>query len=121
MIKFEQARAVNALVNNTTQYRCDIDLYEKPEFWEIAQGQGDCEDYALAKRAKLIDSGAATKDLHLATCWTEMDDYHAVLIVETEEEGFVVLDNRYPRPVRKGDIGYRWEKIEEDGVWHVLS
>lgn len=46
---------VNREVNGNTRYRRDIDLYDQPEFWEVANGEGDCEDYALAKHQLLIE------------------------------------------------------------------
>ncbi len=120
MIDFETARAINALVNNSTQYKCDSALYSKPEFWEVANGAGDCEDFALAKRKLLIEAGCPRSDLSLATCYTEQGDYHAVLIVRTNQ-GQCVLDNRFPRPQFKDSLGYRWHKVEVGGEWHELS
>lgn len=120
MIQLDTARAANALINNATQYRCDADLYGRVDFWDAATSQGDCEDFALAKRAKLIEGGADPASLRLATCWTEAGDYHAVLIVTTDE-GDYVLDNRYPFPMPKQDLAYRWDKIQEGTKWHACS
>lgn len=114
------ARAVNQQINSSTSYRCDVDMYARPDFWEAAAGQGDCEDFALAKRAKLIAQGADPKHLRLATCWTEAGDYHAVLIVTTTE-GDYVLDNRHQFPMPKQDLAYRWDKIQEGATWHACS
>ena len=46
---------------------------------------GDCEDYALLKRKFLLNSGFERKDLHLACCWCENDEYHCVLLVNTDK------------------------------------
>jgi predicted transglutaminase-like cysteine proteinase len=113
------ADAINAQVNDDTRYRADASLYGKPEFWEVADGEGDCEDYALAKRKLLTEQGYGGA-CRLATCWTESDEYHAVLIVTTDQ-GDYVLDNRYQFPMMRQDLDYRWHKIQEGKAWHVIS
>lgn len=107
MIPYSFAAEINVEINGATAYRADVDLYGKPDFWDVANGQGDCEDYALAKRARLRDHG----EVRLATCWTEDREYHAVLIATTDEGEFV-LDNRYATPMRRDELGYRWDTIE---------
>jgi len=81
---------------------------------------GDCEDFALTKRLKLIAMGYAPDSLHLALCWTETREFHAVLIADTDD-GQYVLDNRYPFPMAKQDLAYDWHSIQEGDTWHALS
>lgn len=115
---------VNHAVNNDIRYRTDIDLYRKVEFWTVVHGigEGDCEDYALTKRARLIEAGLPHEDLRLATCWTEEDEYHAVLTVETNETT-MVLDNRFPYPYKWSVPAYRWHKRQKPGrlKWELLT
>ena len=47
-------KMVNRRVNDQVQYHTDIELYDKPELWVVADRVGDCEDCALAKRQALI-------------------------------------------------------------------
>ena len=54
MIPYEIAEQVNKEINESVKYRRDIDLYQKPEHWTVAITEGDCEDYALAKRKKVV-------------------------------------------------------------------
>lgn len=108
---------VNAEVNRLP-YRSDATLYGRPDFWTDieAAGAGDCEDYALAKRARLLAAGWPPSAVRLATCWTERDEYHAVLTVDLQgAEGAEtwVLDNRFGRVQAAADlvrIGYRWDR-----------
>ncbi len=109
-------------VNDQIKYRKDIDKYGKSDYWTVPEEikgkfEGDCEDYACAKQATLKEIGIPS---WLATCWTELDQYHAVLIVETTT-GSLVLDNRYIDVRRYEDLKYRWHKKEgEDEKWYEI-
>jgi predicted transglutaminase-like cysteine proteinase len=119
VIPFNIAQQVHEQVNNSTEYVTDQAQHGKPDFWADCGDLGDCEDYALAKRRILRDAGYG--DLcHMALCWTETGEYHAVLIVECLEGNFV-LDNRHAFPMKKQDLGYRWDKWECGGQWLALS
>ena len=43
-------------------YKTDLEQFGVPEFWQEAGAFGDCEDYALLKRHRLIESGFARKE-----------------------------------------------------------
>lgn len=116
MVSYALADSINSAVNSSTKYRTDIDLYGVDEFWVTASGMGDCEDSALAKRKALLDAGASIDDLRLATCWIETGEYHAVLVVSTDE-GEYVLDNRYAHPMPRQALPYRWDKIQQGNQW----
>ena len=118
-IAYATARAVNDAVNASTTYRTDMDLYGAADFWTEAAGEGDCEDYALAKRRRLLDGGAAPEHVRLAVCTTEDGGLHAVLIATTDE-GEYVLDNRYADPMPRDALGYRWHTIEQEGQWFTV-
>lgn len=114
-----QAQAVQAAIN-AMPYRSDAARYGLSEFWaELDAHGGDCEDFALAKRAALLAQGADPASLHLALCWTETSEFHAVLVVDTEQ-GSYALDNRHAEPMRKQDLGYRWHSIQKGNTWHAL-
>lgn len=119
MIPYLIAHQVNAQVNENTTYCTDMAAYARPDFWDEANGIGDCEDYALAKRKAFRDMGYG-EHCHLALCWTEHGEYHAVLIADTTDGQFV-LDNRLPRPAAKQDTFYKWDKWEKSGQWYSLS
>ena len=116
--KFSLVEKINTEVNSSVVYRTDSSLYKKEDFWTVADNQGDCEDYALAKRKLLIEMGYESS-CRLATCWTETGEYHAVLVVTTEE-GDYVLDNRFPSPMKRQDVFYRWHMIQEGDKWHNI-
>ena len=50
MIPYEIAEQVNKTINESVEYKTDLRLYGKLEHAAPAVLEGDCEDYALAKR-----------------------------------------------------------------------
>lgn len=131
--RYDLLRQVNYEINRDTRYRTDIELYGRPEFWEIANGAGDCEDYTLAKRWRLWkESGVALEDLRICIVFTELEagqraltakragadmvmGDHAVL-VGTSPIGDWILDNRYPLPVQLSDTPYVVDRIQVAGT-----
>ena len=58
----------------------------------IDDGHGDCDDYALTKRQKLLAAGLPERALRVAVVTNWRGDRHAVLTVATDK-GDYVLDN----------------------------
>ena len=76
------------------------------EKWSVNVSTGDCEDYALTKRQRLIDAGFPAGALRIAVT-RHNGQLHAVLIVKTTGGDFV-LDNLNNRLIGKSQSGYRW-------------
>ena len=123
MVPYSEVLRVHGTVNNSTEYVTDVDLYNKTDFWTIANGFGDCEDFALAKRKMFLERGYPSSDLRLCLCRTEEKELHAVLIVKSDR-GDLVLDNRHVLPLTKHRLevlGYTWIKIGIEGKWYEIS
>lgn len=116
------AERINSQVNASVTYKTDLAQYAKSEFWIEAGRFGDCEDYALLKRAYLLEQGWPAEKLNLCCCWDETNTYHCVLLIDTDK-GFYILDNRQPCPIPPKSLPYRWDKTmkEETGKWYELS
>lgn len=128
------AAQVNFAVNSDVRYRVDMELYGRAEFWTVVHGlgEGDCDDYALTKRHRLLAAGVPLELLRLAVVFTETEegrrrlavkrsgvDYmgdHALLVVSAED-GDWLLDNRLPLLTRMSDTGYDLDRIQ---VPHTL-
>jgi len=120
MIPFDIVEKIQLQVNNTICYESDIQQYNLPEWWTPAIFAGDCEDYALLKRKLLLDIGFSVNDVHLVTCWTETNEYHCVLMVNTNR-GYYILDNRYATIYKPNYVNYKWEKVLTNDGWRELS
>ena len=82
-------KRVNASVNRSIKPRHDR---AGSDVWTANASSGDCEDYALTKRAALIKAGFAPSALRLAYVKTRNGVGHAVLVVKSNK-GDLVLDN----------------------------
>lgn len=85
----ETNRSVNRSISPTT----DREFYGREEFWTFPQTAGDCEDYVLLKRHKLIGKGWPSSVLLITVVRDENGEGHAVLTVGTDR-GDLILDNR---------------------------
>lgn len=103
---------------NKLPYVSDPVKYRRDDFWtSIGQSGGDCDDYAVGKLRRLVARGWPIEKLRLACCYTELDEYHAVLIVEGPEADYM-LDNRLDSPVPVSsldEINYKPDRIQEIG------
>ena len=101
--------AVNGYVNSRVRFVDDRIQFGVADRWmaaseTLSRGRGDCEDFALAKRAMLRAAGVAEKDLYLVVLkdLTRRAD-HAVLVVRAAGR-FLVLDNGTDRIVDSSDV-----------------
>jgi predicted transglutaminase-like cysteine proteinase len=99
-----QLDAVNSAVNAEI---APLDELPGQDTWRLAPVFGDCEDYALTKKERLLSAGWSALRLRFATVLTEADEYHAVLLVD-HADGRLVLDNR-------SEIVRDWAAVEADG------
>jgi len=127
MNSYSIVESINREVNESVQYKTDLEQYGKPEFWKEAGAFGDCEDYALLKRALLKEQGFDELCIHIATCWINVkadDTGHCVLIVETDKGQFILDNNlKDPVPLNFETLGYKyiWNVIERGGKWYEFS
>jgi predicted transglutaminase-like cysteine proteinase len=106
---FSKLEAVNGYVNARVRFVDDRVQFGVADRWMAAsetliRGRGDCEDFALAKRAMLRAAGVADKDLYLVVLkdLSRRAD-HAVLVVRADGR-FLVLDNGTDRIVDSSDV-----------------
>ena len=90
---------VNRAVNMAIRYRSDAGRDGAADVWStplatFASGEGDCEDYAIAKYVALREAGVPPRDLRLVVVRdTKLEQDHAILAARLDER-WVVLDNR---------------------------
>jgi predicted transglutaminase-like cysteine proteinase len=81
------------------------------DLWQIADGSGDCEDFALAKQAALRSAGLPAGAVRLATARLPNRELHAVVTVATDD-GTLVLDNLRPSAVPLRTLDYTWLRLQ---------
>lgn len=93
---------VNDWVNRSIKPQND----EGADSWDANATVGDCEDYVLVKRRRLIKAGIPPSALRIAFVETRSGVGHAVLVVNTTREQYA-LDNltRTIKPLKQ--TGYR--------------
>ena len=114
---------VNRDVNGSIKAISDIEHWGVMDRWNFAEdGYGDCEDYQLLKRKRLVEAGFPHRAMRMTVVIDEKGSGHAVLMVRTDL-GDIILDNRHDtvRPWRQ--TNYTYVKREGDGgsAWASLG
>jgi predicted transglutaminase-like cysteine proteinase len=99
---------VNRTVNDEIKPLDDLHHYGDTDYWTLpADGLGDCEDYALLKRKRLMEAGLPVSALRMAIVDVPREGRHAVLTVVTDR-GDYVLDNLHSDVFAWSDRHYVW-------------
>ena len=108
-----QLRAINQTVNQTIAPITDLDHWGMVERWSLpVDGQGDCEDYVLEKRRRLIEAGVPSNALMVGVVLDKDKLGHAILIARTSR-GDLVLDNQENRILEWRQTGYTFIKRQD--------
>jgi predicted transglutaminase-like cysteine proteinase len=85
---------VNRQVNAEIAPVTDMEQYGVEDYWTLPRsGRGDCEDYALLKRQRLMRSGWPASALLITVVFDEKREGHAVVTARTADGDFI-LDNK---------------------------
>lgn len=110
---------VNSAVNTQIKPASDQELYGREERWIVPTVAGDCEDYALLKRARLHAAGIPMSDLLMTVVRKRDGTGHAVLTLRTAQGDFV-LDNLDWRVLPWRQTPYEFLKrqsSDDPGLW----
>jgi predicted transglutaminase-like cysteine proteinase len=123
VIEFETAKPllerINRAVNRDIRFAPDEPGEIGEECWQFpTKGQGDCEDFALEKRRRLVLEGLPSASLTMAIVHHKVQFFpHAILLAETTQ-GTWVLDNLSDEITCWNAVPYRYERREQpDGTW----
>jgi len=113
---------INRQVNADIKAKTDKDHWGVDDRWDFAEdGYGDCEDYQLVKRKRLVEAGFPRRALRMTVVIDEEGAGHAVMMVRTTRGDFI-LDNKrnailpwhktgYVYIKREGDDGMAWASL----------
>lgn len=111
---------INNIVNTMVTPRTDMEMWGVEEHWSYpVNGYGDCEDYVLEKRRRLVKAGVPASNLLITVVRQPNGEGHAVLTVNTAMGDFV-LDNLEPRILAWTDTDYQYLKRQSSkhaGMW----
>jgi hypothetical protein len=91
---------INRAINAAIRYTSDLDQYGVPDLWTaplatLGSGQGDCEDYAIAKYAALRDAGFSSEDLRLLIVRDRVARQDHAVVGVRQDGRWLMLDNRH--------------------------
>lgn len=113
---------VNVAVNAAVRPMNDFDIYGKDEVWAYPLGAGDCEDYVLEKRRRLMEQGVSPANVLITVVRKPDGEGHAVLTVRTSKGDFI-LDNLTDTVRQWDETGYRFLKrqaTDHTGHWVTI-
>lgn len=99
----EKLKRVNRFFNQRIEFVDDIYLWNRNDYWAtpvefLSRGQGDCEDYSIAKYFTLIELGVPEAKLRITYVKAlRLNQAHMVLTYYSTPRAIpVVLDNLIP-------------------------
>lgn len=120
--RLKMLQSVNASVNAAIKPVSDQDNYGKRDYWiNPRNGKGDCEDYVLMKRAKLMARGISPSQLLITM--VQGSEAHVVLTVRTDH-GDYILDNLRTEVLPVEKTSYRYIKMQAPsnaGQWVSIA
>ncbi len=115
----EQLLRVNQEVNDEIRHESDLEWTGEEDRWSYPiKGAGDCEDFALEKRRRLVNAGLPRGAMTMAVAHHRTDGFsHAVVLVETTRGSFVLDELTATIPCWT-DVPFHFEARERsDGRW----
>ncbi len=90
---WQTLNAVNDAVNREIEPITDLEHWGLVDKWNFPDDKkGDCEDYVIEKRQRLLEAGFPRQALLITVVRDKTGDGHAVLTIKTDRGDFI-LDN----------------------------
>jgi predicted transglutaminase-like cysteine proteinase len=90
--RWSELKKVNRQVNRSVREVSDLMNFGHKDVWQLPDRKGDCEDFALLKRRRLMALGWPSSALLMTVVRDRDGGGHAVLTVVTDK-GDYILDN----------------------------
>ncbi len=108
-----ELQRVNLRVNRAIKPLDDIASIGLADQWNVNVTQGDCEDYALEKRKRLLNMGWSSSQLRIATVLTADNKGHALLIARVDGQDYA-LDSLAGAVRPWSETNYHFVKIQSE-------
>ena len=104
---------VNRQINRQVRSISDQAQYRVTEHWALPTARGgDCEDFALLKKKRLIEAGFDPQTLLISTALDRNRVAHAVLVMRTSQGDFI-LDNLRDDVLHWRATGYTFLRMQD--------
>lgn len=120
-------RAINKQVNRQVVRVSDSVSKGMDEEWDRpgthGRPPGDCEDFAIEKRMRLLDAGFPADRMFFAVVYKARFGLHTVLVARLKD-GDYVLDSATPDVVRWSNTPYTWLRAQSPNdpmLWTRIS
>lgn len=111
--QLDYAISLNRQINRQVRSISDLAQYGVEEHWALPTARGgDCEDFALLKKKRLIEAGLDPQMLLIATVLDRRRNAHAVLVMRTARGDFV-LDNLRDDVLHWSRTGYTYLRMQD--------
>jgi predicted transglutaminase-like cysteine proteinase len=122
--RWRELQEINSTVNGSLRKVSDAERHGREEVWSLpTDGSGDCEDFALLKRRRLIERGWPSSALLLTMAKNWSGEGHAVLTVVTDQ-GDYILDSESSTIRPWNETGYQFVARQSQSnprTWAVLG
>lgn len=123
-VAWKEMVRINSAVNAEIEPATDMDHWGTIDRWSFPDDKrGDCEDYVLEKRQRLMKAGFPRQALLITVVRDLEGDGHAILTVKTDK-GDYVLDNMHSTVRPWTSTGYKFIKRqsqENPNTWVSLG
>lgn len=104
---------------NHFPYSTDQETHGRSDYWERIglAGTGDCEDFVLEKRQRLLDAGVPLQDLRIGQVFMPNGAAHAVLVIRDGDVDWVA-DQTQPKLMTADEmkrLGYQARALQVPG------
>lgn len=116
-------QVINSDVNKAIIPMTDREIFGREEVWAYPTEVGDCEDFVLLKRRKLMEAGFSPADLLITVVRKPDGEGHAVLTLRTSQ-GDYILDNLVDDVKLWTDTPYTYLKRQasfDTGRWVTIE
>jgi predicted transglutaminase-like cysteine proteinase len=114
---------INASVNAAITPATDREIFGREEVWSYPVDAGDCEDFVLLKRRKLIEAGFSEASLLITVVRKPDGEGHAILTLRSSQGDFI-LDNLFDEVKPWYDTPYTFLKRQasfDAGRWVTIE
>lgn len=111
--QLDLAIRLNRQINRQVSSISDQSQYSTAEHWSLPTARGgDCEDFALIKKKRLIEAGIDPQMLLVSTALDQNRNAHAVLVMRTSQGDFI-LDNLRDEVLHWRQTGYTFLRMQD--------